>query len=113
MILSLIISLVLTIIIELSIMLIIGIRGKDNIKVIICANICTNPVVVYIANIVSMLNNANLYITIVLILEVLVVIVEFIIYKKYLKFDKISPFVISLLCNAISFGTGLVITYII
>lgn len=109
---SLIVSLFLTLVIELTVSIIIGIREKYDIKVVICANVCTNPVVVYIANLIILLNNIKLYILAVAILEISAVIVEFLIFKKYLKFNKISPFLISLLNNVISFGLGLVISYI-
>ena len=109
---SLIISLTLTLIIELFVAFLLGIRLKDDIFVIICANICTNPIVVYISNCVGLLNNAFIYWIVVAILEILAVIVEFIIYKNHLVFNKISPFAISFICNLISFGTGLIIFFI-
>lgn len=110
---SLIMSLILTLIIELIVSIFLGIRSKENIKVIVCANICTNPVVVYVSNCVYMLNNDLLNSGVVAILEFLAVFVEFIIYKKFLNFDKISPLIISLVCNAISFGMGVIIGNII
>ena len=58
---SLAISLLLTLIIELVTSLILGVRGKDNIIVIICANMCTNPIVVFIANCLVLLNNILIY----------------------------------------------------
>ena len=107
---SLVISLFLTLIIEITICIILGIRKKEDIKVVICANICTNPIVVYIANCIIILNGFNImYWTIVAILEISAVIVEAIIYKKCLKFNKYNPFIISLICNIISFGIGLLI----
>lgn len=109
---SLIISLLLTLIIEITLSYLIGIRSKEDIKVVICANVCTNPVVVYIANCIILLNNVKLYILTVTILEISAVIVEFIIYKKNLKFNKIQPFAISILNNVISFGLGIIISYI-
>ena len=84
MIISLIISLILTLIIELIISIILGIREKEDIGVVICANICTNPVVVFIANCVTLLNNLVIYNIIVIILEILAIIIEFILYKNYL-----------------------------
>lgn len=109
---SLMTSLFLTLIIELTITVLMGIRTKEDIRVIICANVCTNPVVVYIVNCVSIISGKLLiYWITVAILEIFAVIVEYIIYKKYLKFNRINPFVISLMCNVISFGTGLVINY--
>ncbi len=112
MILSLLISLFLTIIIELTVSFIIGIRNKDDIKVVILVNICTNPIVVYIANCLMLFTNDFIYNIGVAILEMLVVMVEFVLYKKYLKFDKVSPFAISLINNVISFSIGVIINYI-
>ena len=112
MILSLLISLFLTIIIELTVSFIIGIRDKDDIKVVILVNICTNPIVVYIANCLMLFTNDFIYNIGVAILEMLVVMVEFVLYKKYLKFDKVSPFAISLINNVISFSIGVIINYI-
>lgn len=112
MILSLLISLFLTIIIELTVSFIIGIRNKDDIKVVILVNICTNLIVVYIANCLMLFTNDFIYNIGVAILEILVVIVEFVLYKKYLKFDKLSPFAISLINNVISFSIGVIINYI-
>lgn len=112
MILSLLISLFLTIIIELTVSFIIGIRNKDDMKVVILVNICTNPIVVYIANCLMLFTNDFIYNSGVAILEILVVMVEFVLYKKYLKFDKVSPFAISLINNVISFSIGVIINYI-
>ena len=112
MILSLLISLFLTIIIELTVSFIIGIRDKDDMKVVILVNICTNPIVVYIANCLMLFTNDFIYNIGVAILEMLVVMVEFVLYKKYLKFDKVSPFAISLINNVISFSIGVIINYI-
>lgn len=112
MILSLLISLFLTIIIELTVSFIIGIRNKDDMKVVILVNICTNPIVVYIANCLMLFTNDFIYNIGVAILEILVVMVEFVLYKKYLKFDKVSPFAISLINNVISFLIGVIINYI-
>lgn len=112
MILSLLISLFLTIIIELTVSFIVGIRDKDDIKVVILVNICTNPIVVYIANCLMLFTNDFIYNIGVAILEILVVMVEFVLYKKYLKFDKVSPFAISLINNVISFSIGVIINYI-
>ncbi len=109
---SLIVSLALTLIIELTVSIIIGIRKKEDILVVICANICTNPVVVFTSNCVLLLNNMFIYFIAVIILELIAWIVEFIIFKKCLRFNKISPLLISILNNSISFGLGLVINYI-
>ena len=105
-------SLLLTLIIELTVSIILGIRNKDDIKVIICANICTNPVIVYITSCILLLNNMVIYFTSVIILEICVCIVEYLIYKKCLDLKKISPFVLSLINNISSFGIGIIISII-
>lgn len=113
MIISLIVSLLLTIIIEISISFIIGIREKEDFKVVFWTNVLTNPVVVYIANCVKLLNNNVIYNIIVFIMEVLVIIVEFSIYKKFLDYKKKSPLLISSINNIISFSLGIIISKII
>ncbi len=110
MILSLIISLGLTIVIELTISFIIGVRNKEDLKVVLWANIFTNPIVVYIANCVKLLNNSFIYNIIVIIMEITVVIVEFILYKKYLEYKRKSPLLISIINNVISFSSGIIIS---
>lgn len=113
MVISLIVSLFLTVIIELVVSLIIGIRGKEDLKVVFLANVITNPIVVFTANCVSFLNNEVLYYVVVFILELLAIIVEFIIFKKFLNFKKKSPLFISCINNIISFSLGVVISIII
>ena len=109
-ILSLIISLILTLVIELIVSAILGIKDKYDIKIIIIANCITNPAVVYIANCLTLLNIISIYIIAIALLEVLAIIIEFLIYKKYLKFNEKSPLVISVINNIISFSLGLIIT---
>lgn len=113
MIISLIVSLLLTIIIEISISFIIGIREKEDLKVVFWTNVLTNPVVVYIANCIKILNNNVIYNIVVFIMEVLVIIVEFIIYKRFLNYKKKSPLLISSVNNIISFSLGIIISKII
>ncbi len=106
----LIISLFLTLLIECSIAFLLGIRTKEDIKVVMLANICTNPVVVYISNLIMLIENDIIYLSIVLFLEIAAWIAEFYIYKKFLKFKRISPLIISLICNSLSFGIGIIIS---
>lgn len=113
MILNLINSLLLTLIIELTTSFIIGIRNKEDIKVVIWANILTNPVVVFLANSIKLLNNNLIYNSIVLIMEIIVVIVEFVIFKKYIEFKGKSSMFISTINNIISFSLGIIISKII
>ena len=113
MILSLIISLLLTILIELSISTFLGIKTRNDIRIVILVNICTNPIVVYIANILKLLNNNLLYILTVILLEIIVVFVEFRLYNKYLKNYKKSKFISSLVNNISSYMIGILINIIL
>ena len=110
---SLIVSLFLTIIIELSISIIIGIRDMEDMKTVIWSNIFTNPIVVYSANCIRLLNNSLIYKITLILLEVIVVIVEFYIFKKFLKFNRKSPIFISCINNVVSFLLGTVISKIL
>ena len=109
---NLIVSLILTIIIELAISIIIGIRKRNDIITIITVNTLTNPIVVFIANIIYTLENALLYWIIVIAMEIIVVFIEGKIYNKILKFEKISGLKLSFINNVVSFGTGLIISII-
>lgn len=113
MILSLIISLLLTILIELSISTFLGIKTRNDIRIVILVNICTNPIVVYIANILKLLNNNLLYILTVILLEIIVVFVEFRLYNKYLKNYKKSKFILSLVNNISSYMIGILLNIIL
>lgn len=106
---SLVISLILTISIELLISLLIGIRKRNDIISIIVVNILTNPIVVFIANILNNLRISLLYWGIIIILELIVVFVEGKVFKKILNFKKISGYKLSLINNIISFIIGAII----
>ena len=109
---SLIISLMLTLIIELSISFIIGIRKEDDVITVIAVNVLTNPIVVFIANIIHGFNNDILYWVIVIIMEITVVFVEGKIFEKTLSFNKLSGLKISFINNFISFMLGILISLI-
>ena len=114
---SLMIALAATLIIELMVFCCIGVRSKQDFKILILANICTNPPVVYITNLILLCNNIKLYVfavfvlevSAVIVLEVSAVIVEYLIYKKQLSFNKIKPLTVSIICNIASFGIGIIL----
>lgn len=110
---SLIISLICTIIIEIIISFIIGIRNKKDLLVIVLANTSTNPIVVYIANLISLFNNVILYWGIAIILESIVVIVEYKIIENYVINKKTKALFLSLINNTISFAIGVFINIFI
>ena len=109
MIYSLIISLTLTIILELSMALILGIRGKNDIIVVILVNVCTNPVLVFIANLLVIYGNIFLYNIIVNIMEIMVVFIEYKILKDCLHDYKKSLLLLSAICNIFSYSMGFIL----
>lgn len=113
MLVSLLISLLLTIILEVNTSYVIGVRSKNDIMVVMLVNVCTNPVVVYIANLVKMLDNKTIYWGCVAIMEYTVIIVEWRLFRKYLQNKEINCLCLSLANNIVSFGIGLVINYFI
>lgn len=101
--------LVLTIIIELSVSLILGVRKRLDIINIILVQILTNPLVVSISLFINNFYGYKNYRIAIAILEVLAVITEGYIYKKTLNYKKINPFLLSLILNGLSYTLGLVI----
>ena len=94
-----------TIVIELIMSLLLGIRNKKDILNVILVNIMTNPVVVSILMYITYNRLFNTTISII-ILEILVILTEGFTYKKVLTFDKINPYVLSLILNISSYFIG-------
>ena len=108
---SLVVSLLLTLVIELAVSLILGVRDKNDILVIALANIITNPVAVYIYGCISKYSSAiMIMIGTVILIETAVVIIEYLIFKRYLSLKRINPFLFSFIINALSFFIGMIIT---
>ena len=110
---SLFYCLSLTIMIELIIAIVFGIRDKKDIYLVILAQVLTNPVVVLTTTFAYVKCSYTVYIIIVAIMELLAIIVEGLLYKKYLKKQTLNPFVFALILNMISFISGFIISPII
>lgn len=101
--------LICTIIIEVIIGILIGIRNKKDVLNIILVNILTNPIVVSLPIYVMIRYGIRFRYYSLVILEVFAVVIEGIIYKKVLKHKKINPYLISLILNMGSYLIGEVI----
>ncbi len=110
---SIIISLSMTLVIEVIIAICLKIRDKEDLKVIIFANILTNPVVVFCTNLVFTFCSQYVHVITVIIFEILAVIVEYKLYKEFLNFKEKSPLYISIVSNVFSFSIGLIIDKLI
>ena len=106
------ISLLCTLIIELSFAFIFKYRGKDLLNVFL-VNILTNPLLNSIIVAVNLYygliaRNITLYV-----LEIIVVFVEGYIYHKYLYRRRINGYILSLILNFLSYVIGLLVNKII
>lgn len=110
--LIMLICLISTIVIELIMSLLLGIRNKKDILNVILVNIMTNPLVVSILMYITYNRLFNTTISII-ILEILVILTEGFTYKKVLTFDKINPYVLSLILNISSYFIGELLNNII
>lgn len=108
---SIALSLILTIALEILISYILGIRNKDDFKIVILVNIYTNPIVVFLSNIVQLINNIFVYYCSIFILEMGAIVIEALLYKKYLK-EKINPVLLSIYSNVFSFCIGIILLFI-
>lgn len=103
-------NLLLTIIIELGIALLLGIREKKDILNLIVINCITNPILNYIMMVVMYLtfNNIIMYFLFFL-LEIMVIIIEYIFYRRKLIFEKLNLLLLSTILNISSVILGFVI----
>lgn len=98
--------LLLTILIELAIALILGVRDKKDIINVILVNVITNPVVVMSQILLYLKFGYKIEMIGIIVLEILVVPIEGLIYNKVLTYRKINPFLLSLVLNGASFLIG-------
>ena len=105
---SLIKSFILTLIIEYIIIKLIFIKKKVFIPVLL-VNMLTNPLVVYIYNILSIYSVAHKDIILV-ILELLVVIVEGYVYKYLLEINLKKALIVSVISNIVAYLIGILLS---
>ena len=103
--------LIMTIIIELSFALILGVKNKKDILNVILVNLLTNPLVTSIPILVLITIGWKERIISLIILELLTLITEGFIYLKTLSYKKLNPFLLALILNGASYFIGEVINY--
>lgn len=105
--------LILTLLIECGMAFVIGIRDKWDFLYITLVNIITNPLVVVSVFIINIFFGSKEAAFSEYFIEIIVFLVEGLIYKKLLSTDKLNPFIISLILNSASYLTGELINYFI
>jgi len=108
---ALAISLILTLALETGFFFVTGKRDKKDLLLVILVNIITNPVVVMIYWLTMLHTDLNAVI-IIIPLEVFAVLTEGYHYKKYGSSFK-RPYLFSLAANIFSYGTGMLIQFIV
>ena len=98
--------LVLTLIIELIVALIIGIRNKKDIFSVILVNIITNPIASSIPILIYYKFGYNGEIIAIAFVEIFAFVFEGFIFSKVLKYKKIDPYLVSLVLNLSSYLIG-------
>ena len=102
--------LILTILIEVILAFILGIRKGDTL-IVILVNIMTNPLVVSLPIFMLVRFGTTYRIITLVILELLTIFVEGLVYSKTLNFKKINPYILSLILNIVSYGLGEIINH--
>ena len=102
------ISLMCTLVIELTISYILKYRNKDLLNVLL-VNIITNPLLNSIIVAINYYYGLRIRNVSLIVLELLVLFIEGFIYKKYLCNRKINGYLLSLILNVSSYGLGLLI----
>lgn len=106
-------ALLITEVVEATIAYLMGYRDKYFFAILILINILTNPLLNYILIVLNYFNILGSHGFIVIILEILVVLVEFRIFIYAMPINKKALFLLSLAINTSSYLTGLVVINII
>lgn len=102
---EMLICLIITLVLETLAAFILRVKDKKDYLNIVLVNFLTNPLLVSITIAVQIFYR-KYYFTILVILEIIAVLVEGFIYKKYLKFKVLNPFFLSLVLNCSSYFIG-------
>ncbi len=108
-----IICLISTIIIELILVLILKVKNKKDILNILLVNTLTNPLLVCISAFIKYFYGISTYNICILFLELIAILIEGYIYKKYLDYNKINGYLLSIILNVSSYSLGFLINGII
>ena len=104
---NMLISLILTVIIETICARILGVKGKHDICTVILANVFTNPIVTFSVYTVQARGSYTAYVITYVLAEAFAFISEWLIYSKKLEYKKLHPFLLSFILNGITLSIGI------
>lgn len=102
---NIILSLAFTIFIEVVISILCGINNKNDILYIILINILTNPSTEMIN---LLIKDSSFHYPIIIIVEIIIIIIEYLFYKKVLKNKNINLLYLSIINNICSYAVGII-----
>lgn len=107
---SLVLSLCLTLVFEGLLALIFGIRKPKDFLLVLLVNMVTNPPLVLTLNLLQRYRPELVILPLILLLELGAVAVEGLLYRGRLEYQKLSPFLLSLILNTLSYTGGLLLS---
>lgn len=107
---SLALSLGLTLLLEIPVAFLLGVRRKEDLLLVGLVNILTNPIVVLICNLFLLSTASPPPWFLILPLELFAVLTEGFVYQKGLSYRRVHPFLLSLILNGISYFGGLLLS---
>lgn len=111
--LMMLVCLTLTLLIESLTALICGVRTKRDFLLIFLANLMTNPVLVCVTFLLGFFFGMRVRMPVEILLEISVVFIEGLVYRKATDYKKLDPFLLSLILNAASYLSGFVVNPIL
>lgn len=107
------ICLISTILIETLVSFILRVKSKKDYINIVLVNIITNPLVVSISVLIQVIFGLKIKHLSMIILELSAFIIEALYYEKYLEYNKLNSYILSLILNMSSYFIGLLINSLI
>ncbi len=96
----------LTILLELGLAFLLGVRSKGDFLLLFLAQVLTNPAVVLLSSLAEGFLTRPLYLLTVALAELGAVAAEALVYRNGLDYQRLSPLMLSFLLNLFSFGAG-------
>lgn len=105
---NIVLSLIFTVLIELIISIILGVNKKSDLIYIVLINVLTNPITEFIN---LLIKDKNLHHPIIFIIEIIITIIEFLFYKKFLKSKNINFLCLAIINNIVSYLIGIIFNF--
>ena len=112
MIFSLIISFAVTVVVEIVVGLLLGLRDRHSLLMIFLVNVVTNPIVVFLLNVEYLYGLPLSRLSLTILLEITAFLTEALLYRYALKGGR-NPYFLALVLNAASYLMGVVINILL